>query len=271
MTDAFWSMLVFGLLCGAAGGGTLLVARLPAMHRTGETLAFTRLVTGLLVTFTALVMGLLIATVNTSFEKAAADLRGFSAEIIQLTMALQDFGPETVPIRAAMRGYTAAAIASTWPEEAAPSGSYPKATSGEDEFDATDLGALLHKVASDILALDQAGPTHAAIRTACLARIAEIERLRWVLIGDAHETISPPFYDVLLFWLVMIFLSFGLEAPRNGLALAAVVLVAVCVAAAFFVLLELDGPLDGLVKVSSDPMRHALRHLDWSLGIPVTP
>ena len=48
----------------------------------------------------------------------------------------------------------------------------------------------------------------------------------------------------------------------NATAVTFVGLVAVALAGAIFVMLELDGPLDGVVKVSSDSMRHALQHLD---------
>ncbi len=271
MADALWASVVFVMLCVAAALGHGLVGRLPAVHRSPATLDFTRLVTSMLLTFSALVLGLLIASVNASFERTGDDLQRFAANMIRLAVALEEYGPSTQPIRAELRSYVASAVASTWPEEPAPAGRYPKAVVTEDDFDSTTLGALLHEVSRQIMALEEADPTRKALKAACLARIDAVEAERWTLIGEAHHSISPPFFDVTLFWLVVIFLSFGLNAPPNALAKTSIGLVALCVSGAFFVLLELDGPLDGVVKVSSEPMRHALRHLDLSLAGPPDP
>jgi len=39
---------------------------------------------------------------------------------------------------------------------------------------------------------------------------------RWLLIEQAQSALPMPFLVVLLFWLTMLFLSFGLFAPRNA-------------------------------------------------------
>ncbi|WP_131115047.1 hypothetical protein [Lichenihabitans psoromatis] len=266
MTDLLSSGLIFLLLCGSAIIGSLVAARLPERHRTRETIDFTRLVTGLLVTFTALVTSLLITSVNSSFEKTEQDLRGYSSQLIRLTGCLENLGAETAPIRTSLRAYTASALASTWPEEAPPSGQYPKADSREDEFDAGNLGELLLHIQSQLQRVAVSSPEDSSIRASCLVRLDRVLDQRWILIDEAKSAITLPFYDMLAGWLVIVFFSFGLSAPRNELAAVFVFLVAVAVAGAFFVILELDGPLDGLVKVSSEPMRHALRHIDWSLA-----
>ena len=79
---------------------------------------------------------------------------------------------------------------------------------------------------------------------------------------DAFGRLSPIFVTVLVFWLVIVFLSFGMTAPPNMVAAASIAMVAVSVAGAIFVILERDGPLDGFLQVGSEPMRHALHHLD---------
>jgi hypothetical protein len=71
-----------------------------------------------------------------------------------------------------------------------------------------------------------------------------------------------PFLAILLFWLTITFASFGLFAPRNGTVLVVLFVCAVSVGSAVFLILELDGPFDGLLKVSADPLRYALTHLN---------
>ena len=65
----------------------------------------------------------------------------------------------------------------------------------------------------------------------------------------------------LVIWLVLLFVSFGLFAPRNAMAVTVLLVGACSISAAIFLVLELNQPLDGMIKVSSAPMRNALRHL----------
>lgn len=62
-------------------------------------------------------------------------------------------------------------------------------------------------------------------------------------------------------WLAIIFLSFGLFAPTNKTIVVAMIIVSLLVSSALFLILELDRPFDGVIQVSSAPMRNALSHL----------
>jgi hypothetical protein len=65
-----------------------------------------------------------------------------------------------------------------------------------------------------------------------------------------------------MFWLTITFVSFGLFAPRNATVIAVLFLCALSVGSAVFLIFELDGPFDGLLKVSPDPLRYAISHLN---------
>jgi hypothetical protein len=263
--DLVSSLLVLAVLLASALCGRLLLRWVPERHRTRNTFQFTELVSNLLVTFTALILGLLTASVNTSFEKADSDLRSFGAQMIRLTNGLDQAGPDALPIRAMLRTYTASAIATTWPEEPAPDGIYPKGT-GEQTIESDALSRLLSQVEHRLRRLPAADDMQRTLKSDCLARLDELMNQRWRLIGEAHSAIPMPFYRMMLFWLVVVFLSFGMSAPRNWIATTYVVMVALCMAGAVFVILELDGPLDGVIKVSSAPLHDALHHLDLSIA-----
>src|SRR5689334_23977436 len=70
-----------------------------------------------------------------------------------------------------------------------------------------------------------------------------------------------PFLVVLVFWPCIIFASFGLFAPRNGTVIAAFFVCALSVSGAIFLILELDRSFEGLLQVSSTPLRSALSQL----------
>ena len=76
----------------------------------------------LLVTFTAIVLGLLTTSVKAGFDAAYSARGDDAAQLAQLDRCLREYGPETAPIRQQLRGYVAAVIASTWPDEPRPVG-----------------------------------------------------------------------------------------------------------------------------------------------------
>ena len=65
----------------------------------------------------------------------------------------------------------------------------------------------------------------------------------------------------LVFWLAVVFTSFGLSAPRNLLSYAMVGLGALAIASAIYVIVDLDRPFDGIFSVSSQPLRNALTEI----------
>ena len=67
---------------------------------------------------------------------------------------------------------------------------------------------------------------------------------------------------ILLFWLTITFVSYGLVAARNSTVVSVLFLCAVSVGSALFLILEMDGPFEGLLRVSADPLRFALAHLN---------
>ena len=263
--DLVASLLLTLVLCGGALFGRALHGALPDHHRTHDTFDFVRVASGLIVTFTALVLSLLLTNVNADFSRADRDLHTYASMIILLDRELADVGDATKPARDLLRRYTAAAIASTWPDETPPGGTYPKAGDHGVDIDSAALGDMLHAVEVEIRRVAPANGAAEKAQAACLARVSALLDERWSLIGEAHSSIAPLYFALMVLWLVAVFFSFGLTAPKHRTASACIAFVALAVAGAVFLILELDGPLDGLIKIRSEPLRHALRHLD---GVP---
>ena len=57
---------------------------------------------------------------------------------------------------------------------------------------------------------------------------------------------------------LLLFLSFGLFGPRNWIVFLTLMVSACSMAAAIFLVLEMNSPLGGLMKISSAPLRKAL-------------
>jgi hypothetical protein len=91
--------------------------------------------------------------------------------------------------------------------------------------------------------------------------LTDLRQSRWVLIQRSQHVIPIPFLVVLLFWLTMLHVSFGLFAPRNGTVITVLFISALSVSGAIFIILDMTHPLQGVITVSSEPMRKALEHL----------
>ena len=122
MQNPVYSVVVFAAMCASAAIGFFIHSRLPEKHRSPESIALVQLMITLLVTFTAIVLGLLTTSVKAGFDAAYSARGDDAAQLAQLDRCLRDYGPETAPIREQLRGYVAAVIASTWPDEPRPVG-----------------------------------------------------------------------------------------------------------------------------------------------------
>ena len=100
-----------------------------------------------------------------------------------------------------------------------------------------------------------------SLQSQALTMAFDLGRTRVLLFEQLGGTIPVPFLVVLVFWLAVIFASFGLFAPRNGTVIATFVVCALSVSGATFLILELDRSFEGLLQVSSGPLRAALAQL----------
>jgi hypothetical protein len=97
-----------------------------------------------------------------------------------------------------------------------------------------------------------------ALKTPALTLAVEIGQLRTLLHAQSVASVSRPLLVMVVLWLVVIFLSFSVLAPPNATALLAMLVSALAVAGAIFLILEMDRPFSGLVQVSSEPLTSAL-------------
>ena len=85
--------------------------------------------------------------------------------------------------------------------------------------------------------------------------------MRWLILSQQSSSISAPLLVVMVFWLTVVFLSFTLFVEPNVTVVVTLLLCALSVAGAIFLVLELNEPFGGLLRIPSDPMRMALEHL----------
>jgi hypothetical protein len=62
-------------------------------------------------------------------------------------------------------------------------------------------------------------------------------------------------------WLALLLASFSLFAPSNATVFSTLLICALAVSSAVFLILELDRPFDGMIQISSAPLRNTLAQL----------
>ena len=196
-------------------------------------------------------LGLLIASTKSAFDTTDAQIRQFATTLILLHQTLADYGPETAEPRMMLRSYTARALADNWQGDRAS----PK------EIEDVEAGKLLVRGAHRNTGAARWQP--AARCASRRGRFHERRRAKNALASrrTARKLINPLFLEILIAWITLIFLSFGYTAPRNATVVTTLFLSAMALAACIFLIVEMDTPFEGLIRVSSAPMRNALAHM----------
>jgi hypothetical protein len=250
---------LFFVLCGAAALGAYVRAKLPEKHRSPETMALVQVTISLLVTFTSIVLGLLTGAVTTQFQQASRNDGLFAGQLVQVDQCLRDYGPETAQMRQQFRGYVAAVLTSTWPDEPPPKEiSHPDVSKDPVLGEGVSLTALLNTVRTELRELSPKNAVQERVLTDCAAEYSSFLKSRWDIIEESTSSISPPFYGVLSIWLVILFASFGLIARPNPVSGIIVALSALSIAVAVGVISDLDQPYGGLFSIPSTATRNAL-------------
>jgi hypothetical protein len=245
------SLVVAGCIFLGGLAGLTLHRVLPETHLTRETQDVVRLGTGMLSVLASLVLGLLIATAKTSFDTTDGEIRSYGADLILLAETFRDYGPDAAAPAAVLREYTQRLLQDDWP------------ASGARRFVAEDVeaGALMEHVRERIRALVPADAGQTWLRDQALTISTSLLRQRWLLIEQAEPSVRGVILAVLVVWITLIFISFGLNAPRNGTVVAAFFVCAIAIGASIFLILQLDTPFDGIIRISSRPITTALDHM----------
>jgi len=251
MTSLTIGIISAACICGGAVIGYALQRVLPKHHLSKEAQDAVKLAVGVIATSTALVLGLLVSSSKAQFDAMGSRLVQFGANSIILDNILAEYGPEAKPVRDQLRQSVEATLQRVWPEERAGTSTIKaiERANASDTF-RTALRTLKPVTDEQRAALAQAH------------QIAnEMSRSRWVLIEEAQRGLPPILLGVLVCWLALLFVSFGLFAPRNVTVILALFVSACSMAAAVFLVLEMNSPLDGLMKISSAPLRKALEFI----------
>jgi Protein of unknown function (DUF4239) len=242
-------LVVFALVYASALLAMFVHSKLPDDHLTSDSKDVVKLGVALVATMSTLVLSLLISSAKTAFDTRSNQLVQAAADIVLLDRALARYGPETKEARSLLRQDVAETVERFWPDNGAKRITLDNGMSPAE--------AMYDRV-------DELAPQNEAqrsLRNQALSLAVSVGQLRLLMLEHMGSSIPLPFLVILVFWLCIIFASFGLFAPRNATVVAVLGVCALSVACAIFLIIELDRSFEGLLQVSGAPMRTALAQL----------
>lgn len=245
------ALIAFACIFGGALLGLFIRSLLPDHHLSDASRDVVKLGAGLIATLAALVLGLLVSTAKGSLDSINTELTQLGAKTILLDRVLAAYGPETKEVREIMRSSLVTTMHRVWPED----------RSRKFNVIAVETSKNVEGLQVKLRELSPRSDSQRQLKSQALQIAAESALSRWVIIEQMQQTLPTAFLVVLLFWLSMLFAGFGLLSPVNGTVLAILFVCAVSVSGAIFLILEMETPFSGVVKVSSATMQKTLDHL----------
>jgi len=187
-----------------------------------------------------------VASAKNSYDTQSAELTQLSANIVLLDRGLAVYGPETKETRALLRDVVVRFHDQIWSKDAA------------SRFAPPSGGDILYE---KINGLSPKNDTQRSIQSQALSLVVDMGKTRLLMYEQATGAVSLPLLVVLVLWLTIIFISFGLYAPFNATAVSSLFLAALSVSGAIFLILEMYTPYVGVVQISDAPVRAIIENL----------
>ena len=243
--------ITFACAFGGALLGNYIRTLLPPTHLSKESQDIMRLGMGLVATMTALLLGLVTASARSAFDSQDSAIRTSMSNVLTADRLLARYGPETKPIRDLLKQAVAYRLQTTWPEDGSTGAGFVQ----------EQTGIPVEQIENHILALAPATETQRWFKAEALKLTVDVMKTRWRVLESQGGSVPFAFLVVVIFWLTVTFTSFGLYAQQNASVTAVLFVSALSVAAAVFLILELDGPFTGVIKVPSNSVQYTLQHL----------
>jgi hypothetical protein len=249
-TAAFLASFAAILIGAAIGMG--LKRFLPADVLEGGSKEAIRLGAGFLSTLAALVIGLMIASAKNSYDTQNTNIRQLGTNVVLVDQMLIKYGTAANEARRLLRETIPSAATRIWQESVAGNNAgstFALSRTGEGFYNAIE-------------GLKPVNDEQVSLKARIIQITTEMGRTRLLVFTQNDNAIPVPFFIVLVFWLAVIFASFSLLAEPNLIVIASILLFAVSVSSALFLIVDLSQPFEGLMQITNHHLRMALPKIE---------
>ena len=243
------SLLVFACAFGSALLGMFIRRFLPAHHVGPDSKDVVRVGMGMVATTVALVLGLLVYSAKSFYDTQTAEVTQLASTALLLDRILAHYGPETADVRTELQHSIQRHLELIWPEER-----------GNVSGQVTSL--IGNEVVLDkIHQLSPKDDKQRSLQAQALSLGLQMGQTRSLMLMQRSVPVPKLLLVMLIFWLIALFISFGLFAPSNLTVVLSLLVAAVAVCGAVFLMVEMYYPYGGLIRVSPAPVLSALTQM----------
>ncbi len=250
MRSHMFALIVVGTVFGGGLIGLALQRSLPEKHTTGPARDMIGAVGGLLTLLCALVTGLLIWTAYGVYAGQNAAIQTLASKVLQLDLALEDYGPDAKAERAALRERVGKTLDQVW-----------GAGESDQNFAANSFAAAIGLMRDPEKAIGNLQPSTDDQRQALALAKADLEAIGQSRLQMAFALTAPVSYPLLLTvvaWVFFLFCGFGLMSRGSAMSLVTLAVGAVAVASAVLLILDLSDPYSGVFRASPAPLEQVM-------------
>src|SRR5271166_5458263 len=234
------SFVFAAALFGASLLGMLLQWVVPAQILT-EAKGTVGAMVGLVTLLLALVLGLLVFTAFSVFTTQRDEAYGLGPVVIEIDLALEQYGPEAAGGRAGLRASLARSRARFFGD----------VKHGPQIYTFEETRATLHGLKSYFDILQPATDTQRQLLDTARDLAKKFAETQMLMSRQLANPFPPHVLTIVVGWASVLFLGNGLVATPNVLSVAAHLAGATAIATAIFLILELSTPYSGLIRLSS--------------------
>ncbi len=254
MSDISISVLFLVGTFAAALVGSWFQRKLPASHQDDATKSSIKLTVGMMATLTGILLGMVTASAKETYDNGNAVITAMAVDSITLDQILDNYGPAAAEARQELRDGIAHRI--------------KVIESGEAYFDA-DYTAVkeltsVERLFNSVHGLKPTTDLQRDLQARALDLIGgrvkygdgNLAQLRWFFTVKS-ASVPHIFLVVVFVWLVLEFFCIGLFSTRNATVLTAIGAGSIIVSSAMFLMLELENPMSGFLRVPTESLKLA--------------
>jgi hypothetical protein len=194
---------------------------------------------GLVTLLLALVLGLLVFTAFSVFTTQQSEAYSLGAVVVEIDLALEQYGPEASGGRAGLRSVLQRSRARFFGEQ------------GPQPFTFEEMRAIFRGLNSYFDSLKPATEAQRALLTTAKDQIRKFADTQMLMARQLANPFPPYVLTVVVCWASALFLGNGLVATPNAISVVAHLAGALAIGSAIFLILELSAPYNGVIKLSS--------------------
>jgi Protein of unknown function (DUF4239) len=249
MSPLTTSLAVFGCVTIGALLGMRGHSLLPDHHRSPETKEVVRLGMALVGTMVALVLGLLVGSGKGYYDTQNSEVTQLAADVRLLNKILIHYGPEAQDVQDLLRTSVAHIMDVTWARDGSGKPHSASSTANEE--------ALFEKLQQ----LSPHNDNQRFLLSQALNSAIKLGQTRALMAAQGTSSVPTPLVAMLTLWLTLLFMSFGIFVRPNVTVLISLLVSALAVCGAIFLILEMYQPYTGFIHVSDAPLRAALAQI----------